>query len=139
MNWRNIFLVREISFYFSTLTVHIVEKRQILIYSHWKKIRQINYLVISSVKPILSRNFCQKRTVPLCAQWKKREILWHQKIFRQINSLVTYSVKPLLSRNFCQKCVSYSVWHLVLPILLKKNLFSKGFTSPQFFQPLCYL
>ena len=32
-----------------------------------------------------------------------------------------------------------SVWHLFLPILPKKNLFSKGFTSPQFFQPLCYL
>ena len=26
-----------------------------------KKIRQINYLVISLVKPLLSRNFCQKR------------------------------------------------------------------------------
>ena len=25
-----------------------------------KKIRQINYLVISLVKPLLSRNFCQK-------------------------------------------------------------------------------
>ena len=31
------------------------------IYSHRKKIRQITYLVISLVKILLSRNFCQKR------------------------------------------------------------------------------
>ena len=37
---------------------HSVEKRVIL--SHWKKIRQISYLVISLVKPLLSRNFCEK-------------------------------------------------------------------------------
>ena len=30
------------------------------IYSHQKKFRQINYLVISLVKPLFSRNFCQK-------------------------------------------------------------------------------
>ena len=38
--------------------LHSVEKREIL--SHWKKIRQINYLVISLVKPLLSRNFCER-------------------------------------------------------------------------------
>ena len=37
---------------------HSVEKQEIL--SHWKKCRQINYLVISLVKPLLSRNFCKK-------------------------------------------------------------------------------
>ena len=36
---------------------HSVEKRQIL---SLKKIRQINYLVISLVKPLLSRDFCEK-------------------------------------------------------------------------------
>ena len=35
-----------------------VEKREIL--SHWKKFRQINYSVISLVKPLLSRIFCKK-------------------------------------------------------------------------------
>ena len=35
-------------------------KREIL--SHWKKFRQINYLLISLalVKPLISRNFCKK-------------------------------------------------------------------------------
>ena len=37
---------------------HCVEKREIL--SHKKKIRQINSLVTYLVKPLLSRNFCQK-------------------------------------------------------------------------------
>ena len=30
----------------------------------------------------------------------------------------------------------YSVWHLVRPILLKRNLFSKGFTWSKLFQPI---
>ena len=42
-----------------TLCSHSAEKRQILSHTE-KKIRQINYLVISLVKPLLSRNFCQK-------------------------------------------------------------------------------
>ena len=37
---------------------HSVEKLRI--YSHWKFFRQTNYLVISLVKPVFSRNFCQK-------------------------------------------------------------------------------
>ena len=61
--------------------------------------RQINYLVISLARMLLSRNFCQK--------WVKvnfRNI--HIEIFfRQINSLVIYTVNALLSRNFCQKSV----------------------------------
>ena len=43
----------------NTLTLHTVEIKEI--YSHWKKkCRQINYLVISLVKTLLSRNFCHK-------------------------------------------------------------------------------
>ena len=38
---------------------HSVEKQEIL--SHWKKCRQIIYLVISIVKPLLSRNFCLRK------------------------------------------------------------------------------
>ena len=37
---------------------HSVEKREIL--SHLKIFRQINYLVTYLVKPLISRNFCQK-------------------------------------------------------------------------------
>ena len=39
-------------------TLHNVEKREI--FSHRKKFRQINSLVTYFVKPLLSRNFCQK-------------------------------------------------------------------------------
>ena len=39
-------------------TTHSVEKREIL--SHQKIFRQINSLVTYLVKPLLSRNFCQK-------------------------------------------------------------------------------
>ena len=42
--------------YFSTM--HTVEISEI--YSHWKILRQITYLVMSLVKLLLSRNFCQK-------------------------------------------------------------------------------
>ena len=62
-------------------TVHRVEKWKLN--SRWKISRQINYLVILSVKTLLSRNFCQKSV-----SVEKREILSQQKIIRQINFLV---------------------------------------------------
>ena len=73
--------------------------------SHWKKIRQINYLVISLVKPILSRTFFQKCVKVNFRNFHTREILSHWKKIRQINYLVISLVKPLLSRNFCEKSV----------------------------------
>ena len=61
-----------------------VEKREILSLNFF---RQINYLVISLVKPLLSRNFCEKSV---------RESLQFlhggdrsNSIFRRIKSLVT--------------------------------------------------
>ena len=39
---------------------HSVEKRNEKFSLTEKKFRQINYLVISLVKPLLSRNFCEK-------------------------------------------------------------------------------
>ena len=77
-----------------------------------KIFRQITYLVISLVKLLLSRNFCQKsvrenfcnfHTVQ-CTLWKLRKFTLTpltEKIFRQITYLVISLVKLLLLRNFC--------------------------------------
>ena len=43
----------------SNIPIHTVEKGKIFS-NRKKKIRQINYLAISLVEPLLSRNFCQK-------------------------------------------------------------------------------
>ena len=43
---------------FHIVAQYSVEKWEIL--SHWNFFRQINYSVISLVKPLLSRNFCEK-------------------------------------------------------------------------------
>ena len=55
VNFRNFHTVLQ---KFTTFTYHSVEKRDIL--SHQWKFRQINSLVTYLVKPLLSRNFCQK-------------------------------------------------------------------------------
>ena len=82
-----------------------------------KKIRQINYLVISLVKPLLSRNFCQKsvrenfrnfHTLPL--------LLWIQNIswnrwleyitLTKFLLKITWNLIILLKfvKNFCSHC-----------------------------------
>ena len=59
MIWRNIFLVIEnFSFFHTVLREHSVEITGIL--SHQKKFHEINSSVTYLVKPLLSRNFCQK-------------------------------------------------------------------------------
>ena len=76
-----------------------------------EKFRQINYLVISLVKPLLSRNLCQKCVginrsnfhTTYAAAWKLRKFTFTEKIFRQSTYLVISLVKMLLSRNICQK------------------------------------
>ena len=73
------------------------------IYSHQKEFRQINSLVISLVKPLISRIFCQKCVRLNCSifhsvVWKNDKFSLTKEIFRQINSLAISSVKPLLSR-----------------------------------------
>ena len=55
MVWRNFSTVKIAEIYFY-ITVWKNEKFSLI----EKKIRQINYLVIHLVKPLLSRNFCQK-------------------------------------------------------------------------------
>ena len=42
------------------LSLHNVEKREIFFHSLKKQFRQMNNLVISLVKPLLSRNLCEK-------------------------------------------------------------------------------
>ena len=56
-----------------------------------KKFRQINYLVTLLVKPLLSRNFCQK--------WVRVNFCNFHTVDVQI-----FLAKLLLSRIFCQKC-----------------------------------
>ena len=95
--------------------------------------RQINYLVILLVKPLLSRNFCQKRvranvcnfhTVYYATLWKNDKFTLTEIFFRQINYLVILLVKPLLSRNFCQKRVrvNFRNFHTVHYIALLFSL-----------------
>ena len=103
-------------------------------------LRQINYLVISLVKTLFSRNFCQKsvrlkfhnfHTVHSVSKlsiishyariygntlWKNEKFTLNKNFFRQINSLVIYLVNALLSRKFCQKWVrvNFCYFHTVL-------------------------
>ena len=69
-----------------------------------KLFRQINSLVISLVKMLLSRNFCQRSVRERISVISTLLLLCAltEKIFLEINSLVK---KPLVSRKFCQKCV----------------------------------
>ena len=99
--WRKIFVVGEKFPKFPARSVEISE-----ILSHRKKFREINSLVIHLVRPLLSRNFCQKSVRENfrnfhTVQCEKREILSHWKKLRQINYLVISLVKPLVSRNVC--------------------------------------
>ena len=86
-----------------------MEKREIPF--HRKKFRQINCLV-KLVKPLLSRNFCEKSlreflVFPHCAarlhsvENEKFSLTW--KIFRQNNSLVTYFRKTVTFTSFLPK------------------------------------
>ena len=79
---------------------HGMEKREIL--SHWKKFRQINHLVISLVKPLLSRNFCEK-------------------VWERISRSSTVEITEI-----------YSHWKNVLSNHLFSNFFSKSVTFTKF-------
>ena len=69
----------------------------------WKIFRQINSLVTYLVKPLLSRNFCQK-----CVGENSRN--FHTNFFvKSTTILVTSLVKALLSQNFCQKNVRVKI------------------------------
>ena len=70
-----------------------------------KKIRQINNLVISLVKPLLSRNFFKNSDRGGKIFKFPQKFSLTEKNFRQISYLVISLVKPLLSRNLCEKSV----------------------------------
>ena len=81
------------------------------------RFRQIIYLVIFLVKPLLSRNFCQKRVIfhnYHCCVWGKRENHCHS-FFRQIN-LTEIDDKTVAVKFFIKLLQLY-----VLPVLPKKN------------------
>ena len=73
-----------------------------------EKFCQINYLVISVIKPSLSRNFCQRSHIV-----EKCEILSHR-----IFPIVTLLVKTLISRNFCKTYVKVNFRNFHTGILL---------------------
>ena len=84
---------------FSTLcstSTHSVEKWKK--FSHWKKFRQINYLAIALVKPLLSLNFCQK-----CVRMN----------FRNFHSVTLWRVTTLKLHNFLCHCVLKSTFSLI--------------------------
>ena len=73
---------------------HTVRKNEKFFLSHWKKFRQINYLVISLGKPLFPRNFCENsvrenlckfHTVCHTHSVENREIHCHPNFLRQIN------------------------------------------------------
>ena len=76
-----------------------------------KIFREINSLV----KPLISRNFCQKlqcgnygKLLFHCGSstvWKNEKFTLTKKISRQISYLVILLLKSIISRNFCQKRV----------------------------------
>ena len=92
-----------------------------------KIFRQINYLVILLVKPLLSRNFCQKRVrvnfrnfhTVSCGTVLSSSFLL-EKIFREI---VILTSKTLLSRDLCllKKCKVNSKLECELEKLISQN------------------
>ena len=96
-----------------------------------KIFRQINSLVTSLVKPLLSRNFCQKRVREkfrnfhsvMHTLWKLQKFSLTEKKFRQINYLVISLVKPLLSRNLCQKSVRVNFCNFYTVMAMNFSLF----------------
>ena len=101
----------------------------------WKIFRQINSLMISLVKTLLSRNFCQKYVLEISGNfcttlWKNEKFTLTQKIFRQINYLVILLVKPLFWRNFCQKSVrvNFRLFHSVHSVEITEGSYHSDFT-----------
>ena len=85
-----------------------------------RKIREINYLAIYSIKTLLSRNFCQERvrvdfrnfhTMLLTQLWK------NQKFFRQIN--LEYSS----AKNRCSKMLKFPNCAAVRTVVWSCNFF----------------
>ena len=121
-----------------------VNYRNLLSHSLKKKFRQTNYLVISLlVKPLLSRNVCQKcvrvnlrnfHTVrpSLFLNFSLETLYKNLLFFKNIlwNQFTVWLIDDkLLSRNFAKKVMiacMYSVWHLVSQICVNfsDSLFS---------------
>jgi len=122
--WWKIILVRVNSSFFHsvhcTCTVWKNEK-----FSLTKKIfRQNNFLVISLVRLLLSRNICEKmretksQQFPHCAlhRVEKREILCHANFFPSNQVIAKFFSKTLIWRNFWEKTVAvkFCNFHSVL-------------------------
>ena len=91
-----------------TIPLHSVEKRAIL--SHWKKFRQIKYLVISLVKPLFSRDFCKEIVRENFCNFHtvSRQLRWLQK-------MLTFAIRTLtiiiflLTSEICGNVASSSL------------------------------
>ena len=104
---------------------------------------QINYLVISFVKPLLSRNFCEKMweristisTIStLCAVWKLLEftLTFFGKNFVKVTHLLN---KELIWREKISVRVNFSFFHSLVHTLWKLQNFT-AMISPQKFRQI---
>ena len=106
-----------------------IKKREIL--SHWKFFCQINssnFFFSALVKPLLSRNFCQKSmrenfcnfhcvSTPHCAQSVKWKIWSHRKIFRQESRHLFsnfFSKSIAFTKVFAKRRVNFRNYHTVM-------------------------
>ena len=90
LHWYKNFVTSTLSV--CTYIMPLCGKMKDLLSLDWKrKIRQINYLVILLVQPLLSRNFCKKKSnfhTVLCyyaTVWKNEKFTATRIFFRQIN------------------------------------------------------
>ena len=112
---------------------HSVEKLEIL--SHWKEFRQINHLVISLVKPLLSRNFCKKcERENLCNTTSRKNKRANFKLRFHVKSEINWRRHFQRERRTVEKWKIYFHQNFFPSNQLFSNLFSKwgGFTK--FFQ-----
>ena len=109
MIWRNIFLVRENFSYFHTvylLHVPILRFHEVEMYDWnlpWnKKFCEIDHILTSFVKTLISRNFCRKG-------WT----------WISVNNFHTVIKAP--SSRFCVKKTFYQPMHLIYTKVLRQN------------------
>ena len=123
MIWRKIFCMAVNISFFHT---HSVEKWKISPHRK-RKFRQINYLLISLVRPSLSRNFCQQSVrvnFRRVTMWKLRKFtftLFWQKC-RENNAFTKWITKELIWRKiFFFHFSTLCVWHCVSVFNIQSN------------------
>ena len=97
--------------------MHSVEKREILSLSQKKKFRQIHSLVTYLVKPLLSRNFCQK-----CVREISRNFHTVTGCLENTNPGCLFSVKSLFGSS-----KHYTIQFDEKTMISRKNTISKRF------------